>query len=275
MGPSFGTILSIVKKNHTTKIVCIADNVIPHEKRIGDHWFTSYFISKPDAFIVMSEKVRQDLLVYRPDASCELIDHPLYDNFGEKVDKLLARNILHINSQEKIVLFFGFIRKYKGLDLLLEAMAKVKSSSPNIKLLVAGEFYEDSTLYEELLDQQGIRNDVYWHTHFITDSDVKNYLSAADVVVQPYRNATQSGVTPLAYHFEIPMIVTNVGSLARLVPHGKVGLVCEPNAESISKAILQFFEMEPQMLSENIKREKQKLSWAQLFEKITALVFTK
>ncbi len=268
MGPCLGTILRIAKSNNHTKVICIADNVIPHEKRPGDTVFTKYFLKSADAFITMSEKVNQDLRLFENKKPSKVVDHPLYDNFGEKIDKSQARIHLGIPEDEKLVLFFGFIRKYKGLNLLLDAFANPLLRNSGIKCLVAGEFYEDEKPYLEQIEKAGIEKQMLMHTHFISDSDVKYYLSAADVVVQPYIQATQSGVTPLAYHFERPMVVTNVGALPRLVPHGKVGYVCEPNPESIADTILKFFEGNPERFLAQLIEEKKKLSWSKLIEEI-------
>ncbi|MBP6173836.1 MAG: glycosyltransferase [Saprospiraceae bacterium] len=271
MGPCLGTILKILKTNNFSKIICIVDNVIPHEKRPGDVWFSRYFLEKPHAFITMSEKVNTDLLRFRPEAKSKIVDHPLYDNFGDKIDVSIARDFLKISKSAKIVLFFGFIRKYKGLDLLIRAFAEPMLSNSDIKLVVAGEFYEDAQPYLKLITELNLENKIILHTHFIPDSEVKYYLSACDVVVQPYKNATQSGVTPLAYHFEKPMIVTNVGALPRLVPHEKVGLVCEPNPNDIALAIKRFFEFSEGYFLEGLLEEKKKLSWPALVSSILSL----
>jgi len=270
MGPALGTILRQVKKNHHTKIVCIADNVIPHEKRIGDVSFTKYFLKSPDAFVTMSEKVLTDLRKFT-DRPAQLVQHPLYDNFGEAISKIEARNFLGLNQNEKIILFFGFIRQYKGLDLLLKAMTNEKIKKQNIRLLVAGEFYEDEKPYLQLIQENGLQERLILKTNFIPDSEVKYYLCSSDCVIQPYKNATQSGVTPLAYHFEKPMIVTNVGGLPSLVPNEKVGLVCEPEPASIAEAILKFYQLGEQFFIPNLRIEKQKYSWSKLTTAIFAL----
>jgi glycosyltransferase involved in cell wall biosynthesis len=247
-------------------VVCIADNIIPHEKRFGDKPFTKYFVKPVDAFITMSEKVLLDLRQFEKDKPAKAVLHPLYDNFGEKISTAAAREHLNIGVQEKIILFFGFIRKYKGLDILLDAMKILQGKG--IKLLVAGEFYEDQKPYDEQVQNLGIQNELILHTNFIADSEVKYYLCAADVVVQPYRNATQSGVTPLAYHFEKPMIVTNVGGLPSLVPDDKVGLVAEPNAAAIAEKILEYFVKGETHFLPHIIEEKKKLSWTKLTDTI-------
>jgi glycosyltransferase involved in cell wall biosynthesis len=241
MGPAFGTILRRVKKNKHSKIICIADNILPHEKRPGDKAFTNYFLKSCDAFITMSEKVMNDLRSFEKNKPALLVRHPLYDNFGSILSKTEARKHLGILENEKIILFFGFIRKYKGLDLLLDAMALLKQSG--IKLLIAGEFYEDEKQYQEQIDKLTIRDSLVLKTDFIPDSEVKYYLCSADAVIQPYRNATQSGVTPLAYHFEKPMIVTNVGGLPSLVPNEKAGLVVEPDPTNIADGIRRFYQL--------------------------------
>ncbi len=276
MGPCLGTILRLVKKNKHTKVVCIADNIIPHEKRPGDKPFTRYFVKPVDAFITMSEKVLKDLPLFAPNKPAKFIPHPLYDNFGEAISKQEARAKLGIGSTENILLFFGFIRKYKGLDILLDAIKILKSANNavagnGVKLLIAGEFYEDRKAYDEQIEKLDIKDSLILRTDFIPDSEVKYYLCAADVVVQPYRTATQSGVTPLAYHFNKPMIVTNVGGLPALVPDNKVGLIAEPDAASIAAKIVEYFQKGEQHFLPHFLIEKQKYSWSVMTKAILDL----
>ena len=274
MGPCLGTILRIARQNKHTKIVCIADNIIPHEKRPGDVLFTKYFVSPVDAFITMSEKVLADLHQFAPGKPAKFVAHPLYDNFGEIITKEEARKFLQINKEESILLFFGFIRKYKGLDILLDAMKILRTSeiTPTPKLLIAGEFYEDRKAYDEQIENLDIKDMLLLKTNFIADSEVKYYLCAADVVVQPYRSATQSGVTPLAYHFEKPMIVTNVGGLPSLVPDDKVGLIAEPTAASIAEKIIEYFKKGTPHFLPHLVEEKKKYSWSKMTETIFEVV---
>ncbi|MFT3823440.1 MAG: glycosyltransferase [Chitinophagaceae bacterium] len=275
MGPALGTILRRVRKNRHTKIVAITDNVIPHEKRPFDVPFTRYFLKSCDAYVTMSEKVMKDLRSFEPDKPARQVLHPLYDNFGAPVSKEAARTHLGIDQHERIALFFGFIRKYKGLDILLDAMKVLKEQQQNAdlscKLLIAGEFYEDAKAYQDQVEQLGIKDSLILRTDFIPDSEVKYYLCAADVVIQPYRSATQSGVTPLAYHFEKPMIVTNVGSLPDLVPDGKVGLVCEPEPASLAHTIVHYFELGENSFIPHLREEKKKYSWDNITKAITQL----
>ncbi len=278
MGPCLGTILRIIKKNKHSRIICIADNILPHEKRIGDKPFTRYFIKPVDAFITMSEKVMNDLRSFTSTKPAKLVPHPLYDNFGEKVSKEEARMKLKMKKEESIILFFGFIRKYKGLDILLNAMKLLQNrkpayrtgrpQTPNIKLLIAGEFYEDRKTYDELISRLGIRDSLIMQTRFIRNEEIRYFMCAADLVVQPYRNATQSGVTPLAYHFEVPMIVTNVGGLPSMVPDNKAGLVAEPTAESLAEKITAYFEKGENYFIPGLLEEKKKLSWTKMVESI-------
>jgi len=271
MGPCLGTILRLIKKNKHSRIICIADNILPHEKRVGDKPFTRYFIKPVDAFITMSEKVMNDLRSFTGIKPARLVPHPLYDNFGEKVSKEEAREKLKMKNEESIILFFGFIRKYKGLDILLNAMKLLQNLKPqtsNIKLLIAGEFYEDRKTYDELISRLGIRDRLIMQTRFIRNEEIRYFMCAADVVVQPYRNATQSGVTPLAYHFEVPMIVTNVGGLPSMVPDNKAGLVAEPTAESLAEKITAYFEKGENYFIPGLLEEKKKLSWTKMVESI-------
>lgn len=273
MGPCLGTILRIIKKNRHSRIVCIADNIIPHEKRMGDKPFTRYFIKPVDAFITMSEKVMTDLRSFTGVKPARLVPHPLYDNFGEKISKEEAREKLKIKKDDLIILFFGFIRNYKGLDILLNAMKILKDTNykhrtPPCKLLIAGEFYEDRKPYDELISNLGIRDQLIMQTRFIRNEEVKYYMCAADVLVQPYRNATQSGVTPLACHFEVPMIVTNTGGLPAMVPDDKAGLVAEPTAESLAEKIIEYFDKGAHYFIPGLLEEKKKLSWEKMVESI-------
>ncbi|MBZ4187515.1 glycosyltransferase [Niabella beijingensis] len=291
MGPALGTILRRARKNKKTAVVCIADNIIPHEKRPGDTAFTRYFIKACDAFVTMSEKVLGDLRKFTEKPAL-LVPHPLYDTFGAPVSKADARAHLGLPADSRIILFFGFIRNYKGLDLLLEAVSilKTQQSTPNaqisnatapvsdlqsqnsdLKLLIAGEFYEDQEKYQHQIDELGIRDQLVLRTDFIPDSEVRYYLCAADLLVQPYRNATQSGVTPLAYYFEKPMVVTNVGGLPALVPHGKSGLVAAPEAGAIAAAIAEFFKLGENYFIPHLRSEKQKYSWTNLVNAIVDL----
>jgi glycosyltransferase involved in cell wall biosynthesis len=266
MGPCLGTILRIAKKNNHSKIVCIADNIIPHENRPGDNAFTKYFIKPVDAFITMSRQVLEDLKTFSTTKPARLVAHPLYDNFGERISRSEARKHLGIDEQLPILLFFGFIRKYKGLDILLDAMKLLKEDSEANNtitpyLLIAGEYYDNAETYRQQIKENNIADVLIERTGFIADSEIKFYLCAADVVVQPYRHATQSGVSPLAYHFEVPMIVTNVGGLPDMVPHNIAGMVTEPDAASLNKTIQEFFKKGPATFLPGLLEEKKKYSW--------------
>jgi glycosyltransferase involved in cell wall biosynthesis len=276
MAPCLGTIIRIAKKNGHSRVIAITDNVLPHEKRPGDHMLTRYFLKGCDGFVTMSEKVMQDLRKFERSKPAVQVLHPLYDNFGAAIPKIQARRYLsksglHIGEKEPVLLFFGFIRKYKGLDLLLEAMADPRIRGAGIKLLVAGEFYADEKYYRDLIVRLQVSEALILKTDFIPDSEVKYYLCAADAVVQPYRNATQSGVTPLAYHFEKPMIVSDVGGLPSLVPDHKAGLVTPPDPVSIAHAILHFFELGDEYFIPHLRTEKLKYSWQNLVNSITHL----
>lgn len=270
MGPCLGTILRVVKKNYHSKIVCIADNVVPHEKRVGDVAFTRYFIKPVDAFITLSEKVLQDLTLFTRKPALATV-HPLYDNFGEPISKTEARSALGIPLDKPIILFFGFIRPYKGLDLLLKAMAVLKQKGKAPLLLIAGEFYENREQYEQLIDELDIRDLLILRTDFIPDNKVRNYICAADFVIQPYKHATQSGITPLSYHFEKPMLVTHVGALPAMVPHEKVGIVTAPEPEAIAHGIEQLYSLGEAHFLFHLRNEKKKYNWQLLTDSIWRL----
>lgn len=271
MGPCFGTILRRVRKNKHTKIVAITDNVIPHEHRPGDMAFTKYFLKSADAFLAMSKDVLKDLKQFT-DKPSVFSPHPVYDNYGNAIGREEACKKLGLNPNDKYILFFGFIRKYKGLDLLLDAMKDERIKQAGIKLIVAGEFYGDGDTYLQQIQQNSIGDSVKLFTSFIPNDEIKYYFSATDLVVQPYRTATQSGITQVAYHFEKPMVVTNVGGLAEVVPDGKVGFVTAPDPTEIATAIIRFFQPDSlPNLQQNIAAEKQKYSWDTLLTNLLGI----
>lgn len=275
MGPCLGSILRIVRGNKHTKIISITDNVIPHEKRFGDTAFTKYFLKPVDAFVAMSKEVLDDLKTFSNKLAI-YSPHPLYDNYGAAISRNEALASIGLPIEERYLLFFGFIRKYKGLDWLLEAMNDSRIKEQNYKLIIAGEFYGDETLYTQLIEQYDLNDRVKLFTNFIPNNEVRNYFCAADLIVQPYKTATQSGITQIAYHFEKPMVVTNVGGLAENVPNGKVGFVAEPNPTSIADAILKFFAPNAiPTLAENIKTEKEQYKWERFTFNVLSLMDNK
>lgn len=271
MAPCFGIIASLIKRNNSSKIIGLVHNIIPHEKRFGDHFFTSFFTKRNDGFIVMSDSVEQDLKTFTDNPIIQT-PHPLYDNFGVAKSKIEAKKSLQLNPDFNYLLFFGIIRKYKGLDILLHAFTDPRLRNKKLKLLIAGEFYEDETEYLQIINDNNLNEDVIITKSFIPNNEVVNYFCAADIVVQPYRHATQSGVTQIAYHFNKPMLVTNVGGLKEMVPHDVVGYLAEPNYQSVSDAIVDFYSNgKEEFFIQGIQKEKLNYSWQIMNDKIIEL----
>ena len=265
MGPSFGTVARIVKSNKHTKVISLLDNVVPHEHRIGDRMLSSYFINSVDAFVGMSNSVLDDLSSFTKDKPRAFSPHPLFDNFGESAGKKKSADFLNLPDAKNYMLFFGLIRDYKGLDLVLKAMADKRLQEKDVKLIVAGEFYTSSKPYLDLIEKHQLGDRVILHDKFVADDDVKYYFGIADIIVQPYKTATQSGVTQIAYHFEKAMLVTNVGGLAEIVPHRKVGFVVEPDPKEIAEALNEFYDKKLEAeFQKNILKEKEKYAWSKL-----------
>jgi glycosyltransferase involved in cell wall biosynthesis len=272
MAPCLGTIARIVRRNKHTKVISIIDNIIPHEHRIGDRFLASFWVHSADAFIVMAKAVEKEMKQFTNSKPVLFNPHPIYDNFGQPLDKNIAKQSLNLEMKTKYILFFGFIRDYKGLDLLLRAMTDDRIRKMGVKLLVAGEFYTDSAPYYHLIEDLGLKDVVEMHTDFIADSKVGLYFSASDVVVQPYKTATQSGVTQIAYHFEKPMITTNVGGLAEIVENERDGFIVEPDPEEIKNAILRFYsENLEEKMTRFVKEDKKRFSWQKMLETIEKL----
>lgn len=264
MGPAYGTLARAFRKKGS-RVVAITDNIVPHEKRVFDKPFTSYFLNGVQAFLSMSKEVQQQARALQPGKEVRYAPHPMYDMFGPERSRADAKQALGLDADTTYLLFFGFIRKYKGLGLLLNSFAKTDRRKHKVKLIVAGEFYEDATPYLEQIKTLGLENYLVMKTDFIPNAEVGLYFSAADLVVQTYLSATQSGVTQIAYFYNKPMLVTNVGGLAELVPNGKVGYVCEVDENAIANALNQYLEERPyEQFSAGVKEEKQKFTWAYL-----------
>lgn len=271
MGPCLGSIARLLNKK--IKILAITDNIIPHEKRFGDFFLTKYFVSSCDAFVTLSASVLEDLTHFTKSKNKKFTPHPIYDTFGEKIDKSVAKKNLELNINDKYLLFFGFVRKYKGLDLMLHAMSDQRIKELGVKLIVAGEFYDNIDFYLDLINQLDIDSNIILKSDFIEERDVKNYFCASDMITQTYRTATQSGVTQIAYHFERPMLVTDVGGLAEIVPHKKVGYVTTQEPKIIADAIVDFYTNNRELdFEKNTKTEKLKFSWQNLIHTIEDLV---
>ncbi|MBX0288798.1 glycosyltransferase [Hymenobacter sp. HSC-4F20] len=273
MGPALGTVARLVRRNRHTRVVAITDNVIPHEKRPGDRPLTRYFLAACHGFVTMSRAVLADLrrlhfkqpAVYKP--------HPLYDNFGPIKPKAAALQALGLDPQVGYLLFFGFIRAYKGLDILLQAFADERLAKLPVKLIIAGEFYEDAAPYEALIQEYHLESRLVRATDFIPNERVVDYFCAADMVVQPYKNATQSGVSQIAYHFSRPMLVTDVGGLAELIPNGEVGYVVPPTPNAIADALVDFYQQgREQEFTAGVWARKKDFSWSEMVKALKEVV---
>jgi glycosyltransferase involved in cell wall biosynthesis len=261
-GPCLGTIGRLVRSK--TRVLALTDNIIPHEKRFGDKPFTNYFVNSCDGFIAMSKTVLNDISKFTTNQNKAYSPHPMYETYGASVSMEEARKKLNLNSSDKIILFFGLIRHYKGLDILMEAMANSEIKKQNIKLLIAGEFYEDKQPYLDLIQKHQLQDQILLHDKFIANDDVRYYFCASNLVAQTYRNATNSGVTMVGYFYEKPMLVTNVGGLAEIVPNEKCGYVVETEIPEISEKIITYFSQnKEEAFTQNVRIEKKKYEWTE------------
>lgn len=272
--PCFGKMARIIRKNRYTKCIGLIHNMLPHEKSRLDRIVPPYFVKVMDGFVALSDSVLSDVenmdKRHKPKV---FVPHPLYDHFGEIEDKLLAINKLNLDKNYRYILFFGLVRAYKGLDLLIEAFADGRLRKYPVKLIVAGEFYDDPKPYFEQIERLGLKEHIIINNEYIPDGKVKDYFNAADIVVQPYKSATQSGVTQVAYHFEKPMLVTHVGGLREIVLDGKVGYVVEPQPLAIADALVDFFENDRyDAFVDGVREEKKKYEWSKLTEAIQKLL---
>lgn len=266
MGPAQGTLARILQKQGIP-VIGLVDNAIPHEPHAFDKTLSHWFFRHCDAFFTLSQSVARDLEVLAPGRPTFTHPHPVYDVFGEPVSMSDARKALSLSANQQYVLFFGFVRRYKGLDLLIEAFGDSRIKSMGIKLIVAGEFYEPKNGFTNQIDRLGIGENVLIFDDYIPQGAVKNYFCAANLVAQTYRTATQSGVTQIAYHFGRPMLVTDVGGLAEIVPNGKVGYVAQPEPKAIADALVRFFsENKEATFALQVAADKEKFSWSRFAE---------
>ncbi len=269
-GPCLGTIGKLIKSH--TKVLALTDNIIPHEKRIGDHVFTKYFVKNCDGFIAMSKVVLNDLSIFTQNLNKAYSPHPMYQNYGDAISIDLARKKLNLNPHDKIILFFGLIRHYKGLDILLESLAVQEIKNQDIKLLIAGEFYDDKNFYLQLIKKLNLQDSVIVHDKFIPNDEVRYYFCSANLVAQTYRNATNSGVTMVGYFYEKPMLVTNVGGLSEIVPNEICGYTVENNIALISEKVVDYFTKNRENeFIKNIKIEKKKYQWSEFINSLLTL----
>jgi len=272
-GPALGTIGRLVKSK--TKVLALTDNIIPHEKRFGDKPFTKYFVNSCHGFIAMSKTVLNDISKFSDTKNKAYSPHPMYETYGPAVSMEEARKKLNLNANDKIILFFGLIRHYKGLDILMEAMAHPEIKKQNIKLLIAGEFYEDKQPYLDLIQKHSLQAQVILHDKFIANDEVRYYFCASNLVAQTYRNATNSGVTMVGYFYEKPMLVTNVGGLAEIVPDNKCGYVVETSVPKISEKIIEYFSQNKEVeFTQNVRVEKKKYEWTEFIRVLLNLYKT-
>ena len=261
MGPCLGKISRVIRSKGI-KVVAIVDNIIPHEQKPGDRFLSRYFVRSVDYFVTMSKSVFSDLESFDRKKPKKLTVHPLYDNFGDLISQEIALKKLHLSNEFKYLLFFGFIREYKGLDLLLEAFADKRLRHFPLKLMVVGEFYIDKKPYLQMIEKLGIGDYVIMHNEFVPNTEVVNHFCASSLVVQPYKDATQSGITQIAYHFERPIITTNVGGLSEIVINERDGYVVEPDSERIADAIFAFFDKgQEREFTKNVREDKRRFSW--------------
>ena len=263
--PSYGLVSKMAQRNGKTKCVALVHNMIPHEPSILDKLFAPYFVKRQNGFVALSESVVKDIEAISHQHSAVSSPHPIYDHYGERMTKEEACEALGLDAQKDYMLFFGLVRAYKGLDLLLDAFGKEKDELPNLQLIIAGEFYEDEDKYRTQIADLGLTERVIIRNEFVPDGDLRKYFGAADLIVQPYKTATQSGVTQVAFHFEKPMLVTNVGGLGEIVHDHKMGYACAPNAEDIAEDLMDYYQNKRQeAYTAYLQKEKTKYAWSNM-----------
>lgn len=265
---SYARIIALLGRKKP-KIIAVCHNVIPHEPHPGALTLTKSLLKKCSGYMVLSGSVLGDLDKLKLTGPKVYHPHPLYDMYGAKMSKDEAAKHFRLDPAGKYLLFFGLIREYKGLDITLEALADPRVKKLGVKLIVAGEFYESEIKYIDMVNRLGLEEHVIFVKEYIPKHEVAYYFGLADMVVQTYKTATQSGVTQVAYHFEKPMLVTNVGGLAEIVPNGRVGYVTEKDPQAVSNAIVDFYENKREKeFAPHLREEKKRFSWESFVRKL-------
>jgi len=268
--PAYGLISRMVRKNGKTRCIALVHNMMPHEPSLLDKLFAPYFVKSQDGFVALSESVVGDIERVESQESRvktpkTFSPHPIYDHYGEQMNKTEACKALGLDPNQDYMLFFGLVRAYKGLDLLIDAFGMVQERLPHLRLIISGEFYEHEDKYRAQIEALGLTDRVIIRNEFVPDGDLRKYFGAADLIVQPYKTATQSGVTQVAFHFEKPMLVTNVGGLGEIVHDGKMGYACAPNPEAIAQDLLDYFTNDRQAaFTKYLQKEKTKYAWSNM-----------
>ena len=273
--PCYGVIQRIVKRNGTTKCIGLVHNMIPHEPNILDKLLAPFYVKQTDGFVALSESVVRDIAsLDKRNKPKAFSPHPVYDHYGEKMSKTAACEALGLDETKNYMLFFGLVRAYKGLDWLLDAFAKVKYQLKDVQLIVAGEFYEEEDKYRAQIEANGLKDRVIVKNEFVADADLRKYFGAADLIVQPYKTATQSGVTQVAFHFEKPCLVTNVGGLGEIIHDRKMGYAVVPEVDAIADALIDYYQYDRQdAFTEYLIDEKKKYEWNRMTDVILGLEF--
>ena len=271
--PCYGVIQNIVKRNGKTKCIALVHNMIPHEPSILDKLLAPFYVKQNDGFVALSDSVVKDIAsLDKHNKPKTFSPHPVYDHYGEQLSKSDACKALGLDENKNYMLFFGLVRAYKGLDWLLDAFGQVKDELKDLQLIIAGEFYEDEDKYRTQIEANGLQDRVIVKNEFVADADLCKYFGAANLIVQPYKSATQSGVTQVAFHFEKPCLVTNVGGLGEIIHHGTMGYACEPNVEAIANCLLDYYQNDRQgAFTEYLKEEKKKYEWSKMTEAFYSL----
>ena len=273
--PAYGVVARGLQRHYGIPSVAVVHNALPHERHLFDAALSRYFLRVCAGHVVMSDAVRREVeQLAHPASHVEQIDHPVYERFGDAVDREHARGALGLPDDAPVLLFFGFIREYKGLHVLLDAMPSIRERLPDVHLVIAGEAYDDPDRYRSRIERHDLHDAVTWHDGYVPSDEVPIYFGAADLVVQPYVSATQSGVAQIAFHFEVPMVLTDVGGLAEVVPHEEAGLVVPPSdPDALARAAVRYFEDDLQpTLTEGVRQQKKRYAPARLAEALETLV---
>lgn len=271
LSPCLGSIMRLVKSK-STKILSIVDNIIPHEKRVGDNLLSKFFVKSIDGFIVMSKKVENQMQAFISQQPMTYVPHPIYDTYGDIIQRNSALEYLGLDKELDYVLFFGYIRDYKGLDILIDAMALAIKENPKLRLIIAGEYYSDKEKYLSQIEKLKMQDYVILHTKYISNDEVKYFFCGSDIVAQTYKSATQSGISQIAIYFEKPIISTDVGGLPETIIDNRTGYLTTVDVVEISYAISNYFKEKPlERLKFEIKKLKKQYSWSHFISELETL----
>lgn len=259
LAPCLSFINNTINKNILK--IGIVHNAYPHEKNIFQKKLFKIYLKSINKIITLSKNINNQINEISKSKKKIVLFHPIPKKFGKPIKKQIAKKKIGLKKDYNYLLFFGLIRKYKGLDILIESMSEIIKKRNDVKLLIVGENYESIIKYKKLIKKNNLENCISFINHFISEQEIKYWFCSSELVIQPYKKASQSGITPLSFQFETPTVCTNISGLSEYIIDNKDGFLSNPNSNDLAKKILMALNSDLTLIKKEIRNKKEKLTW--------------